>query len=336
MFKGKSKKVFFVLIATLSLTFLQNTHAKLSPASKNAVQIVRILTALTKFVFAMAANVQALNENELAVLKLETAYLCLDVADTALKLIDDYKNVSLLEGGVEIYHLIKIFKNIKELKNKKPVALTNINANDKTDVKRKEFSKKIFYSILKYIALANNITSSFLFDSSEEAEKIFASNMCGFTQLLFDLIDIQKPEMRSKIVLALSPLLLITSFVNSAFLWEERENDRWQEEWQKRLEQQRKREEAQKFCQYFYGHLEQEQEETLNPIISKIQTGKESCSICLCPFEKNEIIGILNCQGKHLYHKDCIQNWFNQEGSKSSCPLCRQEAVKILKEILKK
>ena len=46
----------------------------------------------------------------------------------------------------------------------------------------------------------------------------------------------------------------------------------------------------------------------------------EDCSICLNNLSKNQKIIKLNCN--HLYHKECIINWFKKD-NENTCPLCR-------------
>ena len=44
----------------------------------------------------------------------------------------------------------------------------------------------------------------------------------------------------------------------------------------------------------------------------------EKCSICLENYKKDNIINELKCG--HKYHKDCIDDWINDN---NNCPLCR-------------
>ena len=43
-----------------------------------------------------------------------------------------------------------------------------------------------------------------------------------------------------------------------------------------------------------------------------------SCIICFSDFNKNDKIKILKCG--HIYHKECINEWFKK---KELCPICR-------------
>lgn len=44
----------------------------------------------------------------------------------------------------------------------------------------------------------------------------------------------------------------------------------------------------------------------------------ESCSICIEPFEQDELVSALSCG--HLYHSSCINEWLQKT---LHCPLCR-------------
>lgn len=66
----------------------------------------------------------------------------------------------------------------------------------------------------------------------------------------------------------------------------------------------------------------------LKSIIDKINYIGETCSICLENFRSGDKVGILNCNGAHFFHKDCIYAWLNTDARKS-CPLCRQENLII-------
>lgn len=42
------------------------------------------------------------------------------------------------------------------------------------------------------------------------------------------------------------------------------------------------------------------------------------CSVCLCDFESADLVKHLRCD--HIYHNDCISEWFK---TKSTCPVCK-------------
>ena len=48
----------------------------------------------------------------------------------------------------------------------------------------------------------------------------------------------------------------------------------------------------------------------------------EECAICIYPFEATQIIKILPCNKKHVFHKKCIDKWL---GHNKACPTCRKE-----------
>lgn len=52
------------------------------------------------------------------------------------------------------------------------------------------------------------------------------------------------------------------------------------------------------------------------------------CSICYMPFENSDfVITLPECE--HMYHKDCITNWFKTH---TTCPVCRTDIKKILQK----
>jgi hypothetical protein len=57
---------------------------------------------------------------------------------------------------------------------------------------------------------------------------------------------------------------------------------------------------------------------------------REDCSICLDSISPSTIHHI-GCDGKHVFHKACINTWFIDH---DSCPMCRAEVVNPLPIIL--
>lgn len=47
-----------------------------------------------------------------------------------------------------------------------------------------------------------------------------------------------------------------------------------------------------------------------------------SCSICLIPFDENNVISTLRCN--HFFHTECLNEWI---GKKKNCPLCRTNII---------
>ena len=45
----------------------------------------------------------------------------------------------------------------------------------------------------------------------------------------------------------------------------------------------------------------------------------ETCVICIEPLQSKQTTIILDCN--HIYHKNCILDWFNKE---LTCPMCRK------------
>ena len=54
-------------------------------------------------------------------------------------------------------------------------------------------------------------------------------------------------------------------------------------------------------------------------LYSSLKKSETLCSICIEGFELNHEIGTTECQ--HIYHKDCLGQWYNKN---SSCPMCRK------------
>ena len=61
----------------------------------------------------------------------------------------------------------------------------------------------------------------------------------------------------------------------------------------------------------------------LEPIEEKSKLEEEICVICLDNFnQEDDIVGILKCE--HLYHRDCIKQWFKKN---TTCPICRTDSI---------
>ena len=50
-----------------------------------------------------------------------------------------------------------------------------------------------------------------------------------------------------------------------------------------------------------------------------------SCAICLSDFEEGEALRVLPC--RHLFRKECIDEWVQRQGISASCPLCKHALV---------
>ena len=60
-----------------------------------------------------------------------------------------------------------------------------------------------------------------------------------------------------------------------------------------------------------------------------IKTQNEKCTICQDEFRDNDETRLLKC--KHLYHKDCIDNWLLNHSPK--CPYCREITTKYVPKL---
>ena len=50
--------------------------------------------------------------------------------------------------------------------------------------------------------------------------------------------------------------------------------------------------------------------------------GRDTCPICILDFEEGDDLRILPCEGKHVFHQECVDPWLLELSS--SCPICRQ------------
>ncbi|KAG6897892.1 hypothetical protein C0992_009376 [Termitomyces sp. T32_za158] len=50
--------------------------------------------------------------------------------------------------------------------------------------------------------------------------------------------------------------------------------------------------------------------------------GRETCPICIMDFEEGDDLRVLPCEGKHRFHKTCVDPWLLELSS--SCPICRE------------
>ena len=66
-------------------------------------------------------------------------------------------------------------------------------------------------------------------------------------------------------------------------------------------------------------------------VFGKISTkGKETetCAVCLTNFTYKSIVTELHCAESHIFHDECIKDWFESQKVKNdptfTCPMCRQ------------
>ena len=61
--------------------------------------------------------------------------------------------------------------------------------------------------------------------------------------------------------------------------------------------------------------------------VSKLPKNKNECTICIEEFKNGDCLITLPCL--HLYHKECIENWLNEE---LNCPVCKFDLKKMKEE----
>ena len=51
--------------------------------------------------------------------------------------------------------------------------------------------------------------------------------------------------------------------------------------------------------------------------------GKEvnQCIICMVDFQENDLISELACDGRHIFHTDCLHEWLKHD---LRCPMCKK------------
>ena len=62
--------------------------------------------------------------------------------------------------------------------------------------------------------------------------------------------------------------------------------------------------------------------DNLNTLLLCNELPDDTCSICLDEFKEGDNIKKLNC--KHIFHKECLLPWLNDN---DCCPMCRQNIV---------
>ena len=61
---------------------------------------------------------------------------------------------------------------------------------------------------------------------------------------------------------------------------------------------------------------------SINTLVVCEELPDNTCSVCLEEFKEDDIIKKLNCN--HIFHKDCLEPWLNNN---RNCPLCRQNII---------
>jgi len=59
------------------------------------------------------------------------------------------------------------------------------------------------------------------------------------------------------------------------------------------------------------------------PLDELAAMGHDTCPICIVDFEEGDDLRVLPCEGKHRFHRDCVDPWLLE--SSGSCPLCRED-----------
>ena len=49
---------------------------------------------------------------------------------------------------------------------------------------------------------------------------------------------------------------------------------------------------------------------------------EDTCKICLCEYEKDDMVTRLKCDRRHYFHTECIEGWIKQ--GKNTCPFCNK------------
>ncbi|CAE6366484.1 unnamed protein product [Rhizoctonia solani] len=57
--------------------------------------------------------------------------------------------------------------------------------------------------------------------------------------------------------------------------------------------------------------------------LTRVAIGVETCPICILDFEEDDDVRVLPCEGRHIFHKACVDQWLLELSS--SCPLCRED-----------
>jgi len=49
-----------------------------------------------------------------------------------------------------------------------------------------------------------------------------------------------------------------------------------------------------------------------------------TCAICIDDFKDDDTVRQLRCHVKHVFHKDCIDRWLQEDGH---CPICKRTVL---------
>ncbi|KAM3129961.1 hypothetical protein pb186bvf_017963 [Paramecium bursaria] len=73
---------------------------------------------------------------------------------------------------------------------------------------------------------------------------------------------------------------------------------------------------------FSYGYYEWKYRVIFKEYIKYKKQRYVDCSICLSEYNQGEELKLLQCQGKHIFHQKCIEQWFKFQ---NKCPNCRQK-----------
>ncbi len=186
---------------TLSLSILLSLFN--SFAFSNALKISQISTAALKLPLAITANYFDLQNDTKKYLIFDSLYCATDITDLILKICENGDDISPIEIGFTVYHLIKFLNNIKKISNLE----TNVQKTTKETIPNYKL-KKTIYTILKYATLIGDSYCSLGFGAREgtcakEYRSLFSWDS-GFVKILNVLIDNKNCQIHAK------PLVVIT------------------------------------------------------------------------------------------------------------------------------
>mmetsp|Transcript_23393 Transcript_23393/g.59191 ORF Transcript_23393/g.59191 Transcript_23393/m.59191 type:complete len:436 (-) Transcript_23393:182-1489(-) len=57
----------------------------------------------------------------------------------------------------------------------------------------------------------------------------------------------------------------------------------------------------------------------------ELEEGNDECQICFCAYERGDLCAVLNCGGRHVFHKGCVVAWMLR--ADGCCPICGVRCV---------
>ena len=174
----------------------------------NALKYSQIGTAALKLPLAITANCFDLQNDTKKALIFDSLYCATDVTDLILKICENSDDISPIEIGFAVYHLIKFLNNIKELSNLAKISIPQLHQKTTKETIPNYKLKKTIYTILKYATLIGDSYCSLGFGAREgtcakEYRSLFSWDS-GFVKILNVLIDNKNCQIHAK------PLVVIT------------------------------------------------------------------------------------------------------------------------------